>query len=133
MKLFFTITTMNKKIDIKLTAEAAQQAASLAKLVAECEDERDPSTLTRAMVLAEQAVARLGSVLSRVRLALGVKEVTGEDEVEVALALLNEALLAIDDAMDAAHLANSPSQVKMAIERAQHALMDGIRQRGGEA
>lgn len=128
--------TMKKSIDIPLTQFCASNMATLHALVRDGDD-KDPEALKRALTLAEMTMGRLSSFISRTRLALGIHQdgtdTEDENEVEDELALLNEALLAVDKAMDAAVEENSSSHVTMAIERAQHTLMDGIHQRGGEA
>lgn len=127
---------MKKSIDIPLTQFCASNMAELHDLVREADD-KDPATLMRALSLAEMTMGRLGSFIDRTRLALGIQQAKAEEkdekEVESELDLLNEALLEVNSAMSAAGEAKAPDSVKMAIERAQYTLMDGIRQRGGEA
>lgn len=126
-------TIMYKPIDIPLTQYCASNAAALHDLVQRV-NEYDPEAMKHALVLAELIQCRLGSFIDRTRLALGISKANASDaEIEDSTELLREALGEIDVAAKVALETGASDAVRVSIEAAQLVLMDGIRQRGGEA
>ena len=126
-------TIMYKPIDIPLTQYCASNAAALHELVSNAPD-GGTEAMKNALVLAELIQGRLGSFIDRTRLALGISKANASDaEIEDSTELLREALSEIDVAAKAALETGASDAVRVSIEAAQLVLMDGIRQRGGEA